>query len=342
MAMRSNSHAWLLPQRSSCQCGSGFRYRGGTCGIFTREWSQQNGFTREAGLPDDVLEEAIDLADFFRRPQLAYFHLSSTIAPGSAPALARFVTFFLLASATSAQRNVPVYLVIDEFQRMVARNFEYMLQLARSMGVRIILANQSMEDLKTSSTDLIPTIEANCRYRQWFSVSATADRDRLVHGSGLTIDHTSSYRANSSLFGTTAELSGMSESILSRLSPNDIILASDHPKHSIVTISRGAGYAQYGGFPFVCESDFHITADEYAERKSMRWPRGERGTFVPDEWKTQPIIAKPSGPVITTEIRNDSEDPFADFLNAQLPSSNASEEQTSSTEKPSRKKRGRR
>ncbi len=31
---------------------------------------------------------------------------------------------------------------------MVAANLEYVLQLARSMGVGVILANQSMEDLE--------------------------------------------------------------------------------------------------------------------------------------------------------------------------------------------------
>ena len=118
--------------------------------------------------PLDVLENSIDLSDVFVKPQLHYFHLSSTLSPGASPALARLVTYFLLASAAKAKRNVPVYLVIDEFQRMVAQNTEYMLQLARSMGVGVILANQSMEDLRTLKSNLIPAIEANCRFRQWF------------------------------------------------------------------------------------------------------------------------------------------------------------------------------
>jgi len=58
------------------------------------------------------------------------------------------------------------FVVIDKFQRMVANNLEHMLQVARSMNVGVILANQSMEDLKTRGTDLIPALEANCRFRQ--------------------------------------------------------------------------------------------------------------------------------------------------------------------------------
>jgi len=254
------------------------------------------------GFPDEVIEQAIDLADVFRRPQLLFFHLSSTLGPGSAPAIARFVCYFLLASAASAERNVPVFLVIDEFQRMVARNFEYMLQLARSMGVGIILANQSMEDLKTSTADLIPTIEANCRYRQWFSVSSSADRDRLARSSGETVDYLVTRGSSTHSNGGTSSSVSLSERIVPRLSANDIMLASDHPKHSIVRISRGAGYAQYGGLPFLCESDYHITEDEYERRRGMRWPNREPGTFIPDEHAHPTTPPPPPGPVVTTEV----------------------------------------
>lgn len=268
------------------------------------------------GYPNEVIEEAIDLADCFRRPQLMYFHLSSVMGPGSAPALARFVTFFLLASAACTERTVPVYLVIDEFQRMVARNFAYMLQLARSMDVRVILANQSMEDLKTPSIDLIPTVEANCRFRQWFSVSASADRERLVNSSGSTVEQLTTHGESAGNNGRQFSMS-VSEVILPRLSANDIALASDHPKQSIVRITRGEGYAQYSGLPFVAESDFHITEAEYQERKWMKWPHREYGTFIPDEWATYQPPAETTGPIVTTEIVGSpdlDDDPFADFL----------------------------
>jgi type IV secretory pathway TraG/TraD family ATPase VirD4 len=97
--------------------------------------------------------------------------LSATLSPSGAPEIGRLVNYMLLAASTQTERKHPVFLVIDEFQRMVAGNLEYMLQLARSMGIGVILANQSMEDLKKSSVNLIPAIEANCRLRQWFSVS---------------------------------------------------------------------------------------------------------------------------------------------------------------------------
>jgi len=141
--------------------------------------------TASTGHSSEVVQQAIDLTQVFQEPRLLYFHLSATLSPSGAPEIARLVNYMLLAAATQTKRRHPVFLVIDEFQRMVASNLEYMLQLARSMGVGVILANQSMEDLKKSTTNLIPAIEANCRLRQWFSVSSSDDQQRLINASGL-------------------------------------------------------------------------------------------------------------------------------------------------------------
>ena len=275
--------------------------------------------SEDGGFPEDVLDQAIDLADVFRQPQMMYFHLNSTLSPGAAPALARFVTFFLLAAANTVERNAPVYLVIDEFQRMAASNFEYMLQLARSMGVHIILANQSMEDLKNSKTDLIPTIEANCGFRQWFSVTSSEDRRRLIESSGLTVDYFTSSGVSNSDRGSSTTTT-VTEQLLPRISANDIALMSDHMQHSIVNIARGSGYARYGGLPFLCKSDFHISKDEYDQRQQMPWPSHRQGTFIPNEWNDRPDepSTPETGPSITTEVlgEGNSDDPFSNFLDA--------------------------
>ena len=57
--------------------------------------------------------------------------------------------------------------------------------------------------------------------------------------------------------------------IAPRLSTNDIKLASDDPRKSIVLVTRGAGYSQFGGMLVVAESDFHITEEEFLRRKQM-------------------------------------------------------------------------
>lgn len=235
----------------------------------------------------DVIENAIDLSRVFQEPQLIHFHLSATLSPVGAPEKARLKTYMTLAAATQTIRKHPVFLIIDEFQRMVAANLEYMLQLARSMGVGIILANQAMEDLKKSTTNLIPAIEANCRLRNWYSVSSSDDQKRLIDSSGLTVDTAISRSVSTNAEGTKSVSYSETEQVVPRITINDILLTNDHPFRSFLQVKRGDGYAQYGGMPVIIETKYHISEDEYRRRKAMPWP-DEPGMFVPGNLSKTP------------------------------------------------------
>lgn len=257
---------------------------------------------------EDVFEQRIDPSRLFERPEVLYFSLSATLGPGSSPEIARFATYMLLTTATLTNREVPVYLIIDEFQRMASSNLDYLLQLARSMGVSVILANQSMEDLR--STGLLPTLETNCRYRQWFAISGWDDQERLSRASGETVDTINSMSASESTSdrGTTTSVSrSRQEFIVPRLTKNDIKLVSDDDRKSVVLVNRGDGYAQYGGMPVVIESDFHISEDEYRARKDAPWPSADEGTFVAADWdRPEPTLphkgrVKETAPPISNE-----------------------------------------
>ena len=253
--------------------------------------------TASTGPSDSVVEQAIDLTQVFQEPQLLYFHLSATLSPSGAPEIARLVNYMLLAAATQTKRRHPVFLVIDEFQRMVASNLEYMLQLARSMGVGVILANQSMEDLKKSTTNLIPAIEANCRLRQWFSVSSSDDQRRLIDASGLTVDRALGRSVSTNSEGKRTVTYSETEQVVNRFTINDVALTSDHPFRSFLRISRGAGYAQYGGLPVIVESGYHISEKEYHRRQALSWPELP-GMFLPGQLPDDETnaAAQPTGP----------------------------------------------
>jgi len=251
--------------------------------------------------PAEIASQAIDLGDVFQRPELMYFQLPSMLMPSLAPEIARIVIYSLLSAATMTQgRRRQVFLVVDEFQRIVSNNLESILQLARSMNVGVILANQSMQDLQTRTTDLIPALEANCRFRQWFAVSCSDDRTRVVSNSGETLEDFESRTVSD----TGASLT-VSPKLSPRLSQNDVILATDHAKHSIICLKNGSGYAQYGGFPFLVGSDYHITADEYDSRRRMAWPEAGNGAFVPCSRRAKtppnPPVLSPPGPIVTIE-----------------------------------------
>lgn len=262
--------------------------------------------TPSSGHTADVVSQSIDLTQFFRRPQLAYFHLPSMLSPNGAPEVARLVCALLLAAAAKTKRTTPVFLVIDEFQRMVASNLAGMLQMARSMGVGVILANQSMSDLRVGSTDLRAAVEGNCRVKQWFSVSSREDQERLIATSGTVVNTKTSYSTSVNPRNEISESWATSEEVVPRLSLNDILLMNDHPKQSVLRIGRGKGYAQYGGMSVIIENDFHITPQEYKRRQQWPWP-DELGAFVPRREPGSQVTPAPPPPptpgiIVTEEV----------------------------------------
>ena len=135
--------------------------------------------------------------------------------------------------------------------------------------------------------DLVNVLETNCRYKQWFAISSWEDQQRLVQASGETVDEAISFTTSeaSSPKGTTTSSSvSRRELVAPRLTLNDVKLASDEDRKSIVLINRGAGYAQFGGMPLVVETDYHIDKIEYDDRKRRAWPADEQGTFLPANW----------------------------------------------------------
>lgn len=234
-----------------------------------------NAHKKTKDLPPETLDHAIDFSDLFRTPQAVCFHLPSSIGTAGSAEIGRLVLYSLLSAAEAVGPDrKQVYLIIDEFQRMVAGNLELILQTARSMDIAVILANQSLANLKIAGIDLIPTVRANTRFRQVFAASDLTDQKELVASSGETLIYNRSWSEYLGLaLGATAMTSmGSTETVTPRLRPNDILLATDHPQQSIVFIRRGHGYAQFGGMPFVMTSTYHISPEEYGERKRAPWP----------------------------------------------------------------------
>ena len=102
-----------------------------------------------------VYANRIDFADVFRTPQVVYINLPSTLGTASSAEIARIALYSLIGSArlTPDNERKQVFVFIDEFQRIIANKLEMIMQTARSMKVGMILANQSMLDLKKADTD---------------------------------------------------------------------------------------------------------------------------------------------------------------------------------------------
>jgi Helicase HerA, central domain/TraM recognition site of TraD and TraG len=259
----------------------------------------------------EVYANRIDFADVFRTPQVVYINLPSTLGTASSAEIARIALYSLIGSArlTPDNERKQVFVFIDEFQRIIANNLELIMQTARSMKVGMILANQSMLDLKKADTDLTPAVRTNTRYKQVFAASNIEELKELIDSSGETLIHQRSFMGM--LGDTMAIITGIArvtanEQTSPRLRANDIMLATDAANQSIVQIRRGLGYAQFGGLPFVMRSTFHIDEDEYKARKSSQWPITVTGTFEAQEVPVSSVLGNfaPIDPLITAQGPN--------------------------------------
>ena len=137
------------------------------------------------------------------------------------------------------------------------------------------------------------------------------------------------------------------EKVVPRFTINDVSLTSDHPFRSFLRISRGAGYAQYGGLPVIIESSYHISSDEYRRRKTMPWPTLP-GMFYPgragdddDDTKrgVRPTRPRPEGPVWTEEVIRDKSSPLPERTPNRLMNSSNSSSSRSRPQQPRRERK---
>ena len=136
-----------------------------------------------------------------------------------------------------------------------------------------------------------------------------------MRSSGLTVDLLNSRSVSTDREGRRSVTHSQTEQVVNRITMNDIALTNDHPFRSFLRISRGAGYAQYGGLPVIIQSDYHISKEEYDRRKAFPWPQ-EPGSFIPgidndeDEDATEgPGLKNPDW---TGEIIGKSPEPLGD------------------------------
>jgi len=215
----------------------------------------------------------IDLMDLFQKPQALFCSLPAATGSVVNSEIARLILFSLINAAQKAEKpRRQVYVVIDEFQRMVSNNVEALLQMARSHDISLILANQCLGDLKLADADLTEAVTNNTRIRQIFSISSPEDLRDLSLISGERFSVTRGWAFNLGMAGVRQVSDMFRETPTPKLRINDLIDASNHPSRSIFLLRRSEGMAQYGGYPFVLQSCYHIPAAEYQRRRNSRWP----------------------------------------------------------------------
>ncbi len=263
---------------------------------------------------DQAVDCAIQMEDVVAKPQIVYFYLEAAIGQSSVREIAKLALFSLLnaALAHSREHRKPpcVYLVIDEFQRIISDSLDIILQQARSMGISVILANHTINDLKRADADLIPVVQANTAFKQFFS-AGTVEQIRSLQALGgeVLYDQAAAYQPEDVLGDDYANwprdedgrpLKPEKPVVGPRITTNDMLRMTDDPYLSIVHITHGRGLTQFQGFPFIVRSEHHITFKRYQARARRRWPQASNETIV------APIVEDRSLRSHVTALNNDN------------------------------------
>ena len=232
---------------------------------------------------------SIDLTAGFDSPQVVYWSLSGSTGYKTSSDICRLVLASIITAAgLRREKPIQVYCVIDEFQRVLGKNLEYILETARSLGVSLILANQTIEAINTRDVDLRPIVRTCCRVQWTFAISDPNEQLEMARASGeaiarLRTDTTTKTRSviGQAMSTTLTESVSYAEHIRPLLPINEIKRASSEKGTSILLLTQNEGFAQFNGLPVVLQTPFHITPAEYELRKNAPWPESEFGTIVP-------------------------------------------------------------
>lgn len=248
--------------------------------------------TRPAVAPA-VLDHALDFSSVVTHPQVVYFSLASLEDSLTAKSVGKLALYAAVQAASVMRRlgpGVPVYLILDEFQQLVAHNVKIMLEMARAVGVHLVLSHQDVSQLKTEEFDIASTIESSTTLKLVFEASSTAGLRYLQETGGEVRERSLTWQqalpagfdeANDdhlspefavSRFPFELPTANVGEQVRPRLSTNEILAHSAHPLRGFVRSRSDSGLTQYLGQWAAVEFEYPTTAKEYKDRSTTPLP----------------------------------------------------------------------
>lgn len=243
--------------------------------------------------PPEVYRDAIEMEDVLTRKQVVYFGLPGTESELTARAVGKLVLYAILHAATTVNRTgkvVPVYVIVDEAQLVVAENLRILLEMARSFGVYLILCHQDKSQLKTADYDLTSTTESCTTFQLAFEASSSAALKDMVEVSGEVREHVLSWAQrvhpgldenDSTAFSLDRAyptgdllptLANVAERDRNRLTKNEVLAVSAHPLRAFVRSRSDSGLTQYAGQWTAIECEYSMPYDVYKMRSETPLP----------------------------------------------------------------------
>jgi TraM recognition site of TraD and TraG/Type IV secretion-system coupling protein DNA-binding domain len=270
----------------------------------------------------DRPEQTISFPQVLEQREVVYFWLPAT-GSKTAQEVARLALYALFTAAQDRQRQnlAPreMYTIIDECQRILAHNTDVILQQARSAGIALILANQSLQDLKTRDNDARSVIRTNTRVQMFLTTTETEARFLSEMSGEDIVLMRSSGTAQTSFRGRrqTSTTDQQMEVFRKRLTLEDILRLSSDPQGMILHVAMDQGAVRYGGRPIAVRTLYPLSKAEYEARATAPWPALRAAPVTPAQ-ETEPHPPREAGEprasaaVSAPEEPPSDEDPGAD------------------------------
>lgn len=241
--------------------------------------------TPHDALDDAAKERAILMPRLLEERQVAYFWLPVMSGSRTTRDVALLVLWSLWRAAQRRTSTHPVYLFVDELQRVVSKGFSDMMTQTRSPArIRLVSTSQSPAQLNTPDEDFRELIITNAGVRYIFQMSNELDIKRLIQASGTQLEeqHQFSQTQDPETGNITPGVTTTTVRV-PRLTINDIIaMNKDAHRFFLDLPQQGAGYSQFRYNPIVVEADFILHPDVYKERdRPNTWPAPVPGQHVP-------------------------------------------------------------
>ncbi len=196
---------------------------------------------------EDILNDAdsdIILADAIKQRKVVYFQLPTNAYPIQAVNIARMVQANLryissLMEAEKLPKDILVSVIIDEYGSFAEESFAEVLNKARSSGMMVTIAHQSLSDLRKISDSFMQSIDDNTVNKIYLRQTNPDLCELIAKNMGTYIKEEKTYRMTGGKFGNQ---------IHSGESSNRIINEFQFPPDKIKNLhTYGQGYFIYRG-----------------------------------------------------------------------------------------------
>ncbi len=202
---------------------------------------------------DDILNEAdsdIVLTEAIRQKKIVYFQLPTNAYPLQAVNIARIVQANLRYISSLIQmgqlpKDTLVSVIIDEYGSLAETSFAELLNKARSSGMMVTIAMQSLSDLKAISEPFMKRIDESTLNKIYLKQTDPELCELIAKSIGTYVKEDKTYRMTGGRFGNQ---------LFSGESSNRMVNEFYFPPDKIKNLhKRGQGYFVYrGDNSYVC------------------------------------------------------------------------------------------